>query len=106
MGKNKVLDYLSNLRDNYLRKKEEYVILNSIYQAKCIGAMEALLIVLGGLSPYEYYEYKTKTINVNLIFWKFQYTIRETHEEFVLRIVDETLTKQKTGETTTTEAWI
>lgn len=84
-----VAEYLNNLKENYLRQKKEDRFLPPMYKAKCIGAMEALLIVLGGLSKYEVYDYKTKEVNVNLIFWKFTRTRRETHEEYVLRKVDE-----------------
>lgn len=93
MERDIIIDYLKNLKDNYLREKKNDRFLAPLYKAKCFGAMEVLLILLDGLSRFETFDYKTVTVDTNLLFYTFKRTRKETHEEFVLRKVDETLNK-------------
>ena len=93
MNKENVLEYLKNLKVNYLSKKKGDRFLPPMYKAKCIGAMEALLIVLDELNKYEVFQYNKITIHSKFLFCEFTRTRKETHEELILRLVDETLEK-------------
>lgn len=88
-----IIDYLKNLKENYLRQKKNER-LAPRYKAKCLGAMEVLLILLGGLSRFECFEYKEVQVESKILFWTFKHSEIESHEEFILRKVDETLNNQ------------
>lgn len=88
----KIKDYLHNLYENYLLDRENYI--DRCYKAKCLGAMETLLVLLGIIRigvPYEYRRTKRKA--KFLFFWNINIPSRETYEEHILRLAYETLKK-------------
>jgi hypothetical protein len=82
--------YLKNIYQNYLFDIKGNV--DKFYKAKCLGAMEALLIVLGKLPAGQPFEYRT-TKETFWLLWCFPITFnsKETYEQHILRIVVETL---------------
>jgi hypothetical protein len=89
----KITEYLTNIYDNYMF--EDQANMGITYKAKCLGAMEALLVILGVLKagqPLNYVEIEKKF----LILWLFPYKYKrkEKYPEHILRLVNETLKKK------------
>jgi len=88
-----VRQYLSNLYENYMLDTKSFV--HSGFKMKCLGAMEAMLVVLGVIGagcPLEYKE--TKTLFCFLWFFQIPITRKESYEEHILRLTYETLNKE------------
>ena len=83
--------YLNNIYENYLLDKK-YA--NSAYHGKCLGAMEAILVILGTLRPGTPFQYQECTNTFNL-FWIFpiKYKKKESYPEHILRLTSQTLTQ-------------
>jgi len=88
-----VKQFLSNIYENYLLDTKSYV--HTGYKMKCLGAMEALLVLMGVLGagiPLDYQKNKTKFYFLWLI--PVPITRKETYEELILRLTYETLNKE------------
>lgn len=85
-----VRQYLSNLYENY---KVDIKSANSHYQAKCLGAMEASLVILGVLQAGTPFVYQKKNPISFKLFWLIPISIprTESYPELILRLVDETI---------------
>lgn len=85
-----VVKILKNIYQNYLVDIKGDV--HRCYKAKCLGAMEALLIVLGKLPAGQPFEYRS-TKRTFWLLWYIPIThhSEETYEEIILRLVRETL---------------
>lgn len=82
--------YLKNIYQNYLVDIKGDV--HKCYKAKCLGAMEALLIVLGKLPAGQPFEYRS-TERTFWLLWSIPITFqsKETYEEHIIRLVVEKL---------------
>jgi len=82
--------FLKNIYQNYLIDIKGDV--HKCYKAKCLGAMEALLIVLGELSAGQPFEYRSVK-RTSMVLWSIPVTYhsKETYEELILRLVSKTL---------------
>lgn len=94
MDTKNIRQYLSNIYENYLIDTKEHVNTTTTYKAKCLGAMEALLVVLGTLNAGTPFQYQEKTKIVKL-FWIFPFTYKksESYPEHILRLTKETLNR-------------
>lgn len=93
---NKIKQYLSNIHENYLndiKDKKQYI--HILYHGKCLGAMEAILVVLGILQPGTPFHYQETTSTFKL-FWVFPIKLikKESYSEHILRLTKETLKQQ------------
>lgn len=90
MDMENVKQYLSNIYENYLVDTKDYAPL--AYRAKCLGAMEGLLVVLGILKPGVPFNYQTMKSTFNL-FWLIPITFssKESYPQLILRLTRETL---------------
>jgi hypothetical protein len=88
-----VRQYLSNLHENY---KVDVYNANTMYKAKCLGAMESLLVVLGVLQPGVPFEFKKKPLSFKL-FWLIPVSIprKEGYPEMILRLAEETINSKQ-----------
>jgi hypothetical protein len=84
--------YLSNLYENFLLENKQYLPL--AYRAKCLGAMEAILVILGVLTPGVPHIYQTVPFKFKL-FWLIPITLpsKEGYQEYILRLAAQTLGK-------------
>lgn len=87
-----IKEYLKNLYKNYLVETREFVWPS--YKSKCLGSMEALLVVLGVLGAGQPFQFQTIE-DTFFLFWviPIKYNRTEGYEEHILRLVYETLNK-------------
>lgn len=88
--KEQIEQYLSNLYENFILDSRQGV--SKLYRAKCLGAMETLLIILGKLEIGSPYEYKSFPYQFKL-FWLIPISLstKENYTEFILRKTKEAL---------------
>lgn len=84
--------YLSNLYENYLLDSKDYLPL--AYKAKCLGAMEAILVILGVITPGTPFIYQKIPFTFKFL-WLIPLNLhsKERYPEMILRLTAETLAK-------------
>jgi hypothetical protein len=89
---NNVKEYLKNLYENYMLDSKGY--LPKQYSTKCLGAMEAMLVVLGKLEPGVPFDFQPVPFHFKL-FWFIPIILpsKEGYPQFILRLTEETISK-------------